>query len=633
MKNVYFVIVFDGLEKNADHRKIALFFRKELSLDENRIRTLLTTLPCILVGNLMSEQAQTIQRDLNKLGCRSQIYPVIIDPDYPFPILQKHFKIINREMSKILRTKSTMTLSSIKIANNGHDVNLPSLFGPFEQVIEDCFRQSDTIIGIDYDRLIILGFSTDRLGLPILENKAVRVFKQLLTGKNYTLTIGSSVFPQEGSSIRELINIAESRRMSDTQQPEKVSKEQIGTADMGIVQDYGLPEPQSVLKQCFLHARGRIFKRLIEMDSRVMMLGLGQISKAEQITFLNRLPYSYPLVSNIHDNIDITAISTADENTEKQFESIIRQMDFEKNLKERKAAMENIFAKLKQIEALPTLPSTATQILDIVMNPDVSIREISKVINHDPSITTKILKIVNSAFYGFPQEINAIEQAVMILGTEEIMNLSIALSSSNVFNIRTEKCMYSPKALWHHSISTALIAANLFKSKLPYEQHIIFTAGLLHDIGKIFLIEHFTDSYSEVIMKAKENNMSFYEMEEDRFDINHGNVGEYLANLWNIPNYYVDAIACHHHPSKSNAHANLAAVIGLADYLYYETVNNGSCENREHVSSASHYQLNFAQWNILKKILPDFDENMLNAMKEDTISLINSSREIMNIMQ
>ncbi|MEN6321744.1 MAG: HDOD domain-containing protein [Syntrophaceae bacterium] len=629
---MYYVIVFEGLEKNADQRKIVLFFRKELSLEENRIRILLTTLPCILVGNLISEQAQTIQRDLNKFGCRSQIYPVIIDPDYPFPILQKHFKIINREMSKILRTKSTMTLSIIKITNNGHDTILPSLFGPFEQVIEDCFRQSDTIIGIDHDRLIILGFSTDSQGLPILENKAVRVFKQLLVGKSYTLTIGSSVFPQEGSSIRELLNIAESRRLSDIQLPDKVLKESIGTADKRV-QENGLPEPQSVLKQCFIHARGRIFKRLIEMDSRVMMLGLSQISKAEQIAFLNRLPYSYPLISNIRDNIDITTISAANGNTEKQFESIIRQMDFEKNLRERKIAMENIFAKLKQIEALPTLPSTATQILDIVMNPDVSIREISEVINHDPSITTKILKIVNSAFYGFPQEINAIDQAVMILGTEEIMNLSIALSSSNVFNIRTEKCMYSPKALWHHSISTALIAANLFKSKLPYEQHIIFTAGLLHDIGKIFLIEHFTDSYSEVIIKAKENNMSFYEMEEDRFDINHGNVGEYLANLWNIPNYYVDAIACHHHPSRSNAHANLAAIIGLADYLYYETVSNGPCENREQISSASHCQLNFAQWNILKEILPDFDENMLNTMKQDTLSLINSSREIMHIMQ
>jgi len=121
-----------------------------------------------------------IQQALKKLGCKTLLEPVIVNPAYSFAISKKHYKLLNRELSKILRCKSSLALVLIHVDTDENGANLPSMMGPIAQELEEHFRESDTLIGIDEARMALVGFSTDKEGLGRLENKIKRVFKTLL---------------------------------------------------------------------------------------------------------------------------------------------------------------------------------------------------------------------------------------------------------------------------------------------------------------------------------------------------------------------------------------------------------------------------------------------------------------------
>ena len=628
MNDTHFRVLLEGLDQGAQVRKLVVLFQKEIGFSEDQIRNLLTNPPRVLWEVSTHKDAKLIQTVLEKMGCQTCLEPVMGDSAYPFAISTKHHKLINRELSKILRCSANLALFLVHVEGAKPGSVLPSMMGPFEKKLAEHFRESDTVIGIDDARIIILGFSTDRQGVVHLESKAERVLKKLL-GKDVLISMGYALFPEDGRSLSELIHLAEAKR---------IEKGGVGLSDTSTASSPKQPgsrvssrneESCSPLQLCFTKGRGRVFKRLLDMDPEILWLGLSQLPQAKQKEFLARLPFDSPVAPVLEERINAQPKPISDRAAEQHFEAIIHQMELEESLEQRSKTQQEVISKLNRVEALPTLPSVAAHVFKIASNANSSATDLTEVIVNDPSLTSKLLKMVNSAFYGFPQKIGTVRQAVVILGTEEIMDLAFGLAAAKVFQVRPLEGLYDPKTLWHHSMCTALIAQNVCQRFREYQRLGAFTAGLLHDFGKIFLIEHFPELYGQLHVNAKELGLPLFELEEESFGLNHAAIGELLASNWNLPEALVEAIAFHHQPFSAPRHPQLAAMIGLADYLHHGATGLGELPEGAPFLSP---QLTFGHWSFLTQLFDGLNTEQLGKMQEDALAIIRDSQDLFSIL-
>jgi putative nucleotidyltransferase with HDIG domain len=216
--------------------------------------------------------------------------------------------------------------------------------------------------------------------------------------------------------------------------------------------------------------------------------------------------------------------------------------------------------KIENINALPTVPGSLKTISSIIEKPSVSLDKIGQFISKDPALATKILKMVNSAAYGFPGRISSIPHAIMLLGLNVVKGLLLGVS---VFEIM-EKVM---SGLWVHSLGCAIAAreiANKLNIKDPEE---VSVAALLHDIGKVIMILEYQKEYEETIKEASTAECLIYDAEKAFFTENHTTVGMWLAGKWNFPRNLVEVISYHHTPNMSRLAVKETAIVHLADIL------------------------------------------------------------------
>lgn len=267
---------------------------------------------------------------------------------------------------------------------------------------------------------------------------------------------------------------------------------------------------------------------------------MSQIPHMEQQEFLARLPLASPLTVELEEFMATRNTSRPEPADGHNFKAIIRQLDPSSDLQERTKLHQEVMAKLSCYKELPTLPSIATQIYSIASDPYSSAAELADIIMNDPALTSKLFKTVNSAFYGSPQQISSVKQAVVLLGMEEIVGIAFGLAAAKVFNIKAASGPIDPKLLWRHSVGTALIAQHLCRTIPQYRNQGAFTAGLLHDVGKIFLIENFPTEYS-FICANPDSRLPLYELEGELFGLNHAAIGKLLSSEWNLPEPLVHA--------------------------------------------------------------------------------------------
>jgi HD-like signal output (HDOD) protein len=627
MKNTRFRLVFEGLYQSAQPQKIVAYFQKALGLSQDAILHLLSNPPRVLWEVSIKNDAELINDSLSKMGCRTYSEPIITD-SYPFAISAKHHKLMNQELSKILRVKANLALFLVQVSAPETGSIPPSMMGPTRDKFEECFRESDTVIGIDDSRLVILGFSTDGEGVQHVEAKANRVLRELL-GDKTNITTGSSLFPQEAQNLPGLLHLAERNRSGD----ESV---ELVEAHAPAPEEKALPHTltggegkQEALQRCFTEARGQIFQRLCGLDPQILWLGLSRLDEIEQREFLTRLPFDSPLCPVLEEMIDSRCDTTASEADGYHFEAIIHQMELEEGLHERKEMRQEVLSKLNRAEALPTLPSIAAHVFKIASNPESSAEDITRIIVNDPPLTSKLLKIVNSAFYGFPQKVVSVKQAVVILGTQEIMDLAFGLAAAKVFQIKPVEGLSDPRALWHHSMGTALIAQDLCL-KLPQCQTFgAFTAGLLHDFGKIFLMDNFSEFYGQLYADSARRGLPIFELEEDRLGLNHSVIGKALASNWNLPDSLVEAVAFHHRPSSAPNHSQLAAIVGLADYLDYQVIMAKKQPDEPHFLSPP---ITYGHSSTLMELYQDLNAEALETMTENAIAIIDKNQDLFAIL-
>lgn len=226
------------------------------------------------------------------------------------------------------------------------------------------------------------------------------------------------------------------------------------------------------------------------------------------------------------------------------------------------------FRKLvSKIESLPTLPYVINKLTKILENPMVSAEEVNRVISADQVLTAKILKLVNSAFYGFPGQISTVTHAIVILGFTAVKSVAISASVFDMFPMKGSAFEFDRQKFWQHSIATAVISKMLAKIVNYQEEEVAFVAGLLHDIGKVILDRYFHDVLEQVMEEVHSDDISFYEAELRVMDCNHQNIGLWLAEKWSLPAELRESISYHHNPEKAGIGFKLAGITHMADVL------------------------------------------------------------------
>lgn len=221
----------------------------------------------------------------------------------------------------------------------------------------------------------------------------------------------------------------------------------------------------------------------------------------------------------------------------------------------------------KAIDSLPVLSPSVSKIGEIISNPDSSADQIVNALKQDPLISGRVLKLSNSAYVGIPNTISSVKNAVVLLGRKRVYSLVLASGVSNALR-DTGKLPFPMHNFWRHSITVAAIAESIAKHLRryePIETEDVFTAGLLHDIGRMVLGCFFAASQTTARNLAQKEKTPIFEKETS--SLSHAGVGHLLAVRWSFPQTLTDAIAYHHAPGQAGANARLASIVHLADIL------------------------------------------------------------------
>ena len=187
---------------------------------------------------------------------------------------------------------------------------------------------------------------------------------------------------------------------------------------------------------------------------------------------------------------------------------------------------EKIKAITKRMQSLPTLPQVVKQFTAMVENPDVTAHEVGRLISSDQVLAGKVLRLVNSPFYGFPGRISSVSHAIILLGFDVIKGVVL---SASVFDIMEQSML----GLWEHSLASAVVAGSLCRELGLPDAEEVSTAALLHDIGKVLVKVSLPEDYEQVATLVGERQCSFREAELEVLGVDHGDIGAWLAKEWN----------------------------------------------------------------------------------------------------
>jgi putative nucleotidyltransferase with HDIG domain len=220
--------------------------------------------------------------------------------------------------------------------------------------------------------------------------------------------------------------------------------------------------------------------------------------------------------------------------------------------------------RLNEVKDLPTVPPVLMKINEMLGDQGVSIDSLGRLIEADPAIALKVLRLVNSAFYGFRSEISSITHAVMILGFNTVRNAAISIAVIDAFRVRHHFKGFDLNGFWRHSIAVAVTGRHLAREGRFADPDNSFSAGLLHDVGKLML-QYLPDWFERVWSDMQEQNIGFHEAERRVIPAGHAEIGAFIAGRWQLPLCLSEAIRLHHEPRAEAAEPNLIRVVHLAN--------------------------------------------------------------------
>ncbi len=230
-----------------------------------------------------------------------------------------------------------------------------------------------------------------------------------------------------------------------------------------------------------------------------------------------------------------------------------------------KALVDSAIAKVGEIA---TLPEVTVRIIKIVEDPTSTARDLHDVIKNDPALSARLLKVVNSAFYGLPGQIASVDRAIVLLGLSAVKNISIAASMAQLFNAGVSAAGFSGVELWRHAIAVGVAARQIVRVQGKPAVEESFLAGLIHDLGLLVERQVYGKQIAEVIARHEAASTNFWELEQEIIGADHQAFGMALANKWRFPMHLCNTIGYHHKPLElADSNRGLPCLIHIADIL------------------------------------------------------------------
>ena len=220
------------------------------------------------------------------------------------------------------------------------------------------------------------------------------------------------------------------------------------------------------------------------------------------------------------------------------------------------------------ISHIATLPEITLKIIELVENPRSTAQDLNKLISNDPALVARILKVVNSAFYGLPGQIGSINRAIVLLGLNAVKNIVIAASLAKLFRGGRVSPHFSAKDLWTHSIAVGVMAKMIVQklnNTLPDEA---FLAGLIHDMGILVELQAFREPLVEIAERATNEPTNYIDLETQIIGVDHQALGAGLTSKWKFPRSFQYVTGHHHNPMALAADCRwLTCIVHVADHV------------------------------------------------------------------
>lgn len=228
---------------------------------------------------------------------------------------------------------------------------------------------------------------------------------------------------------------------------------------------------------------------------------------------------------------------------------------------------------IKRIRDIPSLPEVVNQILEKLGKQQTPASELARLVSYDPGLSSRVLRMVNSSAYGVQRQITSIQHGIMILGFNTVRSLVLSASVFKLMGQQSVKSsLFDQQQYWRHCILTAMLGRHIAVAcRLP-ETDEAFSAGMLHDIGKLVLHSYFTPEYQQILKAAKAqaiqpHGSKFYWLEKRLLGSTHTEIGGMLATKWKLPASLNEVIQTHHQVEKATLNPGLVNVVALANEL------------------------------------------------------------------
>lgn len=215
---------------------------------------------------------------------------------------------------------------------------------------------------------------------------------------------------------------------------------------------------------------------------------------------------------------------------------------------------------------LASFPRIYVRLNEVLDNPRASASHIADVISEDSGLTARLLRLVNSAFYGFPSRIETVSRAVLVVGTQQIRDLALATSVMSVFRAIPED-LVSMKSFWLHSVTTGVTARVLATYRREANVERFLVAGVLHDVGRLLIYKKLPDQAREALLRGRRTGELYSQAEREVIGFDHAAAGGALLRRWKLPASLEEAAAFHHDPGRASRFPLESALVHVADVL------------------------------------------------------------------
>ncbi|MEA3221966.1 MAG: HDOD domain-containing protein [Thermodesulfobacteriota bacterium] len=222
---------------------------------------------------------------------------------------------------------------------------------------------------------------------------------------------------------------------------------------------------------------------------------------------------------------------------------------------------------LADVKTLPAISTAALQIANVLRDPDVDIKDVIRIVEYDPGMTANVLRLANSSYFGGSYNIGSIQQAIVRLGIDKLFDLVTVSATHEVIDKPIAGYELPPGELWRHSVAVAITAKNLANSLGIMAEDTAFTAGLLHDIGKVVIGAFVEKDFDKIDAIAKASDLSFETAERKILGIDHAEIGYAVLDMWKFPDKITRAVRFHHRPEDIQGGIPEVDAVHIADIL------------------------------------------------------------------